>query len=134
MSIGRATIYGVAALVYLARRKSAHPATVQEISEATGMPVEYLRKLLSRLINQGLIRSVRGRRGGFLAVPSATPITLLDVHEAMEGPMDAQSVFDRDLLQYLDGPGADKLDRWREQTAGVLRDQMRAAQIDALID
>jgi len=134
MSIGRATIYGVAALVYLAQRKGEHPATVHEISEATGMPVEYLRKLLSRLINQGLIRSVRGRRGGFLPVPSATPITLLDVHEAMEGPMDAQGVFDSDLLQYLDGPSAEKLDRWREQTAGTLRAQMGAARLDLLID
>ena len=120
--------------MYLAQRKGEHPATVQEISEATGMPVEYLRKLLSRLINQGLIRSVRGRRGGFLPVPSETPITLLDVHEAMEGPMDAQGVFDSGLLQYLDGPGAQKLDHWREQTAGVLREQMRSTRLDALID
>jgi len=134
MSIGRATLYGIAALIYLARRQGDRPATVQEISQSTGMPVEYLRKLLSRLIKHGLVQSVRGRRGGFLPVEPRQPITLLSVREAMEGPLDADSVFERDLLQFLDGQSASKLDEWRHEAFGIVRTQLETAELDRFVE
>jgi len=132
MFLGRATLYGLSALIYLERRELGTPATVQEISEATGMPMEYLRKLLSRLIRKGLIASVRGRKGGFRAQRSLDSITLLDLVEAMEGPMGPDSVFESKLLAYQDQDVVDWLQQWREQTANQLTEMLRNTSLDSL--
>ncbi len=61
--------YALRALAYLA----VHPdrqVFAHEVAAETGIPTNYLSKILHMLVRQGLVRSGRGRRGGFrLALP-----------------------------------------------------------------
>jgi FeS assembly SUF system regulator len=53
----------------------------------TGLPLPTVQKLVSRLSAAGLIESTRGTGGGFrLSRPPAT-ISLVDIVEAIEGPI-----------------------------------------------
>lgn len=76
--------YALRAVVFLA----AHPGTVARadiISEATGVPLGYLTKIMQGLARSGLTGSYRGPHGGFTLVRTPADITLLDVVRAVDG-------------------------------------------------
>lgn len=60
----------------------------KDIAERQRLPVAYLEQLLGQLKRGGLISSLRGARGGYALARSAEAITLADVVEALEGPLD----------------------------------------------
>src|SRR6266496_3823309 len=87
MQITRATDYAVRVMIHLAGLP--HGSTVQQaaLSKVTEVSPHFLSKVLQQLTRSGLIRSQRGSGGGFaLGVPAAG-VSLLDVVEAMEGPL-----------------------------------------------
>jgi Rrf2 family protein len=56
-------------------------ADILQVSEA------HLSKVLQRLAREGLLKSSRGPRGGFHLRRKSDEITLLEVYEAVEGPV-----------------------------------------------
>jgi len=76
--------YALRAVVHLARHAGNDPIQAKDLAAATEVPETYLRKILNELVRGGVLRSTRGKRGGFeLAVP-AERLTLL----AVVGPFD----------------------------------------------
>ncbi len=58
-----------------------------ELASETGLPVPTVQRLVSRLTSAGLLRSVRGARGGLQLGRPAAAITVADIVEAVEGPI-----------------------------------------------
>lgn len=81
--LSAASQYALKALAYIAVHGDG-PVYSQEIAEATGIPGNYLSKVLHSLVKRGLIRSVRGRGGGFWLSAPADQITLYDVVSVFE--------------------------------------------------
>jgi Rrf2 family protein len=77
--------YTVRAVLYLAR----HPGVRRrrEISEAMDVPDSFLPQILGALVRAGIARSVVGRRGGYELARPADSITLREVVEVAEGPI-----------------------------------------------
>jgi len=75
------------AAVYLA---SAHngPISARRIAEALDASEAHLSKVLQRLAKARLVTSTRGPTGGFNLGRPGDRITLLEVYEAIEGPLD----------------------------------------------
>ena len=63
---GRACVYAVAALAHLAREGPAGYVAAADMAEAEGIPRRYVRGTLKRLVDAGLLRSVKGHGGGLL--------------------------------------------------------------------
>ena len=62
--------YALRAVGYIAEHEGDGPVPVSEIAASLGAPQNYLSKTLHQLARAGVLRSVRGPRGGFqLAVP-----------------------------------------------------------------
>jgi Rrf2 family protein len=57
---------------------------VTAIAEEAGVPGPFLSKVLGRLVDRGLLRSKRGRGGGFVLGRPASEITLADVALALD--------------------------------------------------
>jgi len=57
-------------------------ASLLNVSEA------HLSKVMQRLVKEGIIDSTRGPQGGFVLRKSADEVTLLDLYESMEGPLE----------------------------------------------
>ena len=62
--------------------------SIDEIAQSCDIPKAFLAKLFHTLATRRLVRSFRGREGGFVLARPASEITLLQVVEAIEGPID----------------------------------------------
>ena len=84
--LSRSTDYAIRSLVYLATAKGAG-TTLECIAEQQDTPQHFLSKLMGSLRKAGMVRSRRGVGGGYELARKADEITLLDVIEAVEGPL-----------------------------------------------
>lgn len=78
--------YGLYAMYYLALHQGEGPQTLQSIA-TMGVPSQYLEQLLGNLRRAGLVSTVRGAQGGYQMAKTPEAITLLDIVDAMEGPV-----------------------------------------------
>jgi len=79
--------YGLLAMIDLACGAKEGPVSAREISERQAIPAKFLEQLLATLRKEGLISAVRGAHGGFVLERDASQITVLDVVQALEGPL-----------------------------------------------
>ena len=77
--------YGVRAVLDLAERYGQGPVQSESIAKRQEVSEAYLDQLLTMLRRAGLVRSVRGPRGGHELARPASAISLLDVLSALEG-------------------------------------------------
>jgi Rrf2 family protein len=90
MKISRSTGYGLLAVGYIAKHQDEKIILSQSISREYKIPLEYLLKILQQLVRANVLRSKRGPRGGFSLAKSPKRITMLEIIEAVEGPMTNQ--------------------------------------------
>ena len=91
--------YGVRLMVELGRRAGEDSPEVAEavalaaVAEAELLPLSYLEHLVAKLRQAGLVTSVRGAHGGYRLARPAREIEMLDVVEALEGPIAPMECF-----------------------------------------
>ncbi len=79
--------YAIRAMLYLASLPEGGGALSDDIAKSQDIPTSFAAKILRRLARAELLRSSRGVRGGFSLAREASNITLLDIVEAIEGPL-----------------------------------------------
>ena len=77
--------YAVRAAVELASAEG--PVKGDRISEAQSIPLKFLENILIEMRHHGLVRSQRGRDGGYWLAKPADEITIADVVRSVEGPL-----------------------------------------------
>jgi len=86
LALTKKTEYALIALTCLARADS-HWVSAREISVQYGIPLALLMNSLKTLAQRGLIRSVRGARGGYVLARPASEISVETIILAVEGPV-----------------------------------------------
>ena len=88
MNISSRCEYACRAVMELAvRQESQETVTSVSIAERRHIPEKYLVHILLQLKRVGLVRSVRGAQGGYMLSKPADEITLLDIVQAIDGPV-----------------------------------------------
>ena len=87
MRVSRSTGYALLAVGYIAKNQGDGVVLSQDISKQYDIPLEYLLKILQQLVRANVLRSKRGPRGGFSLAKAASKITMLEVIEAVDGPL-----------------------------------------------
>jgi Rrf2 family protein len=87
MKISRSTGYALVAVGYIAQNYKDGAVLAARISKEYNIPLEYLLKILQQLVRANVLRSKRGPRGGFFLARPAETISLLEVVEAVDGPL-----------------------------------------------
>ncbi len=103
--------FGLRALLTLAEDERSAPISVARLAELMTVSADYLMQLFVKLRRAGLVKSIRGPRGGFRLARPAAQITVGDVIRAAEGPIAVVAcVSERDcykgkkLPKYVDCP------------------------------
>ncbi|HEX7973499.1 MAG TPA: Rrf2 family transcriptional regulator [Anaerolineales bacterium] len=87
MQITRQADYAVRAVLYLAQLGSERRAATSQIAQEQQIPPSFLAKIVSQLSVAGLLQTSRGARGGVSLARGPEQITLLEVVEAIDGPI-----------------------------------------------
>jgi len=87
MQITRQADYAVRAVHYLAKLGPEQRAATSQIAQEQRIPPSFLAKIVSQLSVAGLLQTSRGARGGVSLARSADQISLLEVVEAIDGPI-----------------------------------------------
>jgi Rrf2 family protein len=75
------------AVGYIAKHQGDGVVLSQDISKQYDIPLEYLLKILQQLVRANVLRSKRGPRGGFSLAKPTNKITMLEIIEAVDGPL-----------------------------------------------
>lgn len=87
MRIKQESDYALRVVLYLSRRGMGFKSGAREIAESMKVPLRFALKLLGKLNKQGITCSFRGKEGGYSLARTPEDINLLDVIEAIEGPL-----------------------------------------------
>ena len=108
MRISRSIRYALLAVGYIAKHRDQKIVLSQNISKEYDIPLEYLLKILQQLVKTNVLNSKRGPGGGFSLARSLKKITMLQIIEAVDGPMIGQ-------LNLASHGGRDKFNRRTEK-------------------
>jgi len=88
LRLTRLADYGVLLMTRVPFEPEASLVTARALSEQTGLPRPTVGKILKDLAHAGLVTSRRGQGGGYRLARPATEISLAEVVDALDGPVD----------------------------------------------
>ncbi len=86
--ISRKCRYGIEAMLTLAEYHGRGLLQIKDIVADTRIPRQYLEQIFNRLVKAGLVRSVRGKNGGYAMAEPPDTVTVLQIVEVLEGTIE----------------------------------------------
>lgn len=131
LRLTNAADYAVRAMIHIACLPEGAVALRGDVARAYGIPSSFMAKILRQLVRAGLLQSSRGVHGGFALARSPSEINLLEVVEAIEGPLALTDCM-------AEGAGCEWSDEcpanlvWQEVQTGMA-EGLRRATLEALV-
>ena len=88
----RKLFYAAEAVLFIAYNGNQGPINGRDIAARQGLPPRYLEQLMQRLVRGGVLRGVRGPRGGYLLARERRRITLGDIYDVLKEDRDEQDM------------------------------------------
>src|SRR5436305_10561668 len=130
MKLTRSSSYALHAVAFLTARKDhARPVASHHIAAAPGIPERFLLKVLKPLVSAGILLSLKGPNGGYRLARPADQISMLDILEAVDGPIRGQAP----LLEEDNGPLNHKLEAVCNQIAEQVREHFAKVHVSELV-
>jgi Rrf2 family protein len=130
MKLTRASSYALHAVVFMGNQKQQKPVPSHLVARARGIPERFLLKVLKPLVSARILHSVKGPNGGYRLARPAAQISLLELIEAVDGPVRGQSPLSQD-------PSNSALNRKLkticEQTADLTRRHLQKIKLPDLL-
>ena len=130
MRLTRASSYALHAVVFMAvQRQQNKPVASHHIAKARGIPERFLLKVLKPLVSARVLHSIKGPNGGYRLARSASDISMLEIIEAVDGPIRGMAPLSQ---SQSDGHLERKLDTICNQSAEQLRKHLQKVRISEL--
>lgn len=94
--------YGVKAMVDLAVHRGDSPVSIKSISQRQNISEYYLEQLFAPLRRAEVIKSIRGAQGGYILNREPKDITVLDIMDILEGPIEISECLDHSECSNVD--------------------------------
>ncbi len=79
--------YALHALIVLAEHDGEEPMMIADIADEAGVPRKFLEQILLELRKRGILRSQRGRNGGYQLAKAPKDISFADIIRVTDGPL-----------------------------------------------
>lgn len=100
MKLSTRTRYGMRAIIELAQYEGTRPLQLKTIAERQEISIKYLEQLMGLLRSAGLVRSVRGSKGGYALGRPQDQIKVSDIFRCLEGTVTTtECVEDKDVCK-----------------------------------
>jgi Rrf2 family protein len=111
LTISSKSRYGITALLALAEFYNSGLLQIKDIASRCDIPHQYLEQIFNRLGKTGIIKSTRGKKGGYELAKPPEQITVLHIVNALEGDIEFVSKSDgnNDVIVELFQEAEDKL-------------------------
>ena len=76
------------AMMHMVSTRPEKPVSARKLAQIFQVSEAHLAKVLQRMARMGLLQSKRGPKGGFSLSSTTDKATLLDIHTAVDGPLD----------------------------------------------
>lgn len=144
LRLSRKTLFAVEAVLDVAYNGRIEPVQAKEITARQGVPNRYLEQVMQQLVHEGVLKGVRGPRGGYVLARERRRVTvgeIVRIVSAMEAPEEGEQasrsrlgsdvvapLWDEAQKAFLDGLDAVTIDDLcrRAEERGVARDGAEA--------
>ncbi len=96
MKLSTKVRYGARLMVDLALKNGQGPVMLKDIAQRQRVSKKYLEQIIIGLKKKRLIKSIRGAKGGYVLAKNPARIRLIDIFEAVEGPISLIKCLDND--------------------------------------
>ena len=117
------------AMAYMVASGEERPVAAAELARLFGVSEAHLAKVLQRLARLGLLSSKRGPKGGFVLAREPEQVTLLDIHEAVDGPLDSSTCL---LNEHLCKPGTCVMEKLLRSVYNEVRQHLAGTRLSDL--
>ncbi len=129
MKLSRTVAYAVSATLQLAKNPTSAPVPCSQLAAEGNMPERFLLQILRNLVTHGILRSTRGVDGGYALVRSPDDVSLLEVIEAIEGPLTTSEP----MGESMPAESQERLASALQQVTQSSRDQLQAIKLSQLL-
>lgn len=88
MRLTKESQYALRCVIYLASLPGSRVVSKRDVSSTMNIPVSFLSKIAQRLSKEGIIRIIRGQKGGYQLIASPADLSILDVIEPIMGKIE----------------------------------------------
>ncbi|MGP4071422.1 cysteine metabolism transcriptional regulator CymR [Piscibacillus sp. B03] len=125
MKISTKGRYGLTIMIALAKNYGDQPLPLKAIANEYELSEHYLEQLIAPLRNSGLVKSVRGAKGGYLLTREPKLITAADIIRTLEGPIRP--------VEEMDDDEPSKRELWK-RIRDAVRDVLEQTTLQDLIE
>jgi Rrf2 family protein len=129
MKLTRASSYALHAVAYMAAQKSDRPVASHKIAAERKIPERFLLKVLKPLVSARVLQSIKGPNGGYKLQKAPADISVLEVLEAVDGPIRGVAP----VIEESNGPLNSKLENICKQTADLARKHLEKIHVSDLV-
>jgi len=113
MKISAKSRYALHLMLALAMEEGVN-LSVKSVAESRGISEKYLEQIIPVLVRSGLVRSVRGAKGGYRLVKSPEDVTVGLILRTVEGSLAPVSCMDDEVNQCARCKACVTLDLWEQ--------------------
>lgn len=129
MKLTRASSYALHAVAYMADQDKNEPVASHVIAKARKIPTRFLLKVLKPLVSARVLLSIKGPNGGYRLAKPANEISLLEILEAVDGPIRGLAPLSGEKKN---GPLNSKLDSICKESADQIRRHLSSVKVSQL--
>jgi Rrf2 family protein len=129
MKLSRTVAYALQATLQLAQSNRNGPIPCSKLAAEGAMPERFLLQILRSLVTHGILQSTRGVEGGYSLLKPPEEISVLEIIEAIEGPLGSRFP----VAEGLDVGSQTRIQSTLEEVAAAARRQLQSIKLSQIV-